>query len=68
METPMKRIFLITPLTAAVLLLSGCPDTKLPTPTPKVPAPKAQTTTLYSLPGASAENRNLNATTASIHS
>lgn len=37
----MKRIFLGVPLACAVLLLSGCPDTKLPNPTPKVPEPKA---------------------------
>ena len=37
----MKRIFLGIPLACAALLLSGCPDTKLPNPTPKVPEPKA---------------------------
>ncbi|MEO7400313.1 MAG: hypothetical protein ABIV07_06035 [Polaromonas sp.] len=38
----MKRLFLLPALAAAVLLLSACPDTKLPTPTtPKVPEPKA---------------------------
>lgn len=37
----MKRIFLGVPLACAALLLSGCPDTKLPNPTPKVPEPKA---------------------------
>ena len=40
-EINMKRIFLGLPLACAVLLLSGCPDTKLPNPTPKVPEPKA---------------------------
>lgn len=54
----MKRFFLLTPLTLAVLLLSGCPDTKLPTPTPKVPEPKAETTTLYGPPEIAALNRD----------
>lgn len=41
----MKRLYyLVTPLAAAAaLLLSGCPDAKLPSPAPKVPEPKAQT-------------------------
>lgn len=34
----MKRLCLVA---GAVMLLSACPDTKLPTPTPKVPEPKA---------------------------
>lgn len=37
----MKRLFLLPALATAVLLLSACPDTKLPSPTPKVPEPKA---------------------------
>lgn len=37
----MKRIFFGGLLSCAVLLLSACPDTKLPNPTPKVPEPKA---------------------------
>ena len=41
----MKRFFLGIPLTCAVLLLSACPDTKLPSPSPKVPEPKALDTT-----------------------
>ena len=41
----MKRFFLGTSLACAVLLLSACPDTKLPTPSPKVPEPKALSTT-----------------------
>ncbi|MEO6322397.1 MAG: hypothetical protein ABIR56_17070 [Polaromonas sp.] len=48
----MKRFFLLTPLTLAVLLLSGCPDTKLPTPTPKVPEPKAEKTSGQHAPAA----------------
>ncbi|MBG6073138.1 hypothetical protein IWX87_002909 [Polaromonas sp. CG_9.7] len=39
-----KRLFLVPPLACAALLLSGCPDAKLPTPTPMVPTPKAQLT------------------------
>ena len=34
----MKRIF---SLIFVAVLLSGCPDAKLPNPTPMVPAPKA---------------------------
>ena len=45
----MKRIFLGISLTCAVFLLSGCPDTKLPTPSPKVPEPKALGATQVSL-------------------
>lgn len=37
----MKRIFFGILLSCAVLLLSACPDSKLPTPSPKVPEPKA---------------------------
>ena len=37
----MKRLCL---LAGMVLLLSACPDTKLPTPKPKVPEPKAAAT------------------------
>lgn len=47
----MKRLFLLPALACTVLLLSACPDTKLPTPGPKVPEPKAETTMLYSPPG-----------------
>ncbi len=43
----MKHLF---PLTVAVLLLSGCPEAKLPTPAPKVPEPKAEITALSFLP------------------
>ena len=43
----MKRFFLGTSLACAVLLLSACPDTKLPTPSPKVPEPKALDTTPF---------------------
>ena len=46
----MKRLFLVLPLACAALLLSGCPDTKLPSPTPKVPTPKAQETVRDGLP------------------
>lgn len=37
----MKPLALVLPLACAATLLSGCPDTKLPTPTPTVPTPKA---------------------------
>jgi hypothetical protein len=64
----MKRFFLLTPLTFSVLLLSGCPYAKLPTPTPKVPEPKAQTTTLYGLPEITALNWNFDRVPASRRS
>ena len=54
----MKRFLLLTPLTFAVLLLSACPDAKLPTPAPKVPEPKAESAMLYSRPAMAALNRN----------
>ena len=41
----MKRLYLVTPLVLTAALLSGCPDTKLPSPAPKVPEPKAEKTT-----------------------
>lgn len=37
----MKRFFAILPLVCAAMLLSACPDAKLPNPAPRVPAPKA---------------------------
>lgn len=42
----MKRLCV---LAGMVLLLSACPDTKLPTPKPKVPEPKAAATTSFRL-------------------
>lgn len=36
----MKRIFFGISLGCAVLLLSACPDSKMPNPSPKVPEPK----------------------------
>jgi len=38
----MKRFVRSSALACTVVLLSACPDTKLPSPTPKVPEPKAQ--------------------------
>ncbi|MBH2020011.1 MAG: hypothetical protein I8H91_10780 [Burkholderiales bacterium] len=49
----MKRLFLVSSLACAALLLSACPDAKLPTPAPKVPEPKAENTLLYGSPGSS---------------
>lgn len=40
----MKRMLSALPLACAALLLSGCPEAKLPSPTPSVPTPKAQST------------------------
>lgn len=45
----MKLIF---PLTFVTLLLCGCPDSKFPTPPPKVPEPKVEPSALHSTPAA----------------
>ena len=42
----MKRLF---PLIFVVMLLSGCPNAKLPTPSPKVPEPKTETSSINQL-------------------
>jgi len=47
-EWKMKRIFFGISLGCAVLLLSACPDSKMPNPSPKVPEPKLQSTTKIS--------------------
>ncbi|MEO5660347.1 MAG: hypothetical protein ABIQ90_11220 [Polaromonas sp.] len=44
----MKRLFLLPVLGLAVVLLTACPDAKLPKPTPQVPKPKAETSRLDS--------------------
>lgn len=42
----MNRCCLLIPMSLAVVLLTGCPDnTKLPSPTPKVPQPKLESGT-----------------------
>ncbi|MDB5741738.1 MAG: hypothetical protein JWR68_53 [Polaromonas sp.] len=46
----MKRLFLALSVSCTALLLSGCPDAKVPSPTPKVPEPKAQVLRPDSLP------------------
>lgn len=38
----------VIPLLMAALLLSGCPDARIPKPPPRVPHPKADTTLFYS--------------------
>lgn len=40
----------IVPLTLAAALLCGCPETKIPTPPPRVPEPKVDTSTSQSMP------------------
>lgn len=55
----MKRLFLVLPLACAALLLSGCPDNKLPKPTPTVPTPKAQETVGHGLPQTVARHQPL---------
>lgn len=44
----MKHLLPLTLIAALGLLLSGCPDTKLPTPPPHVPVPKADASALHS--------------------
>ena len=39
----MKYLVLVLTLGCATFLLTGCPDSKLPTPSPSVPTPKANT-------------------------
>jgi uncharacterized lipoprotein YbaY len=55
----MKPLFLVLPLACAALLLSGCPDAKLPSPTPNVPTPKAQNAAVHRLPGAFAGHQRV---------
>ncbi len=55
----MKRLF---PLTFVAMLLCGCPDAKLPKPTPMVPKPKAAATTLYSPSGSALKTQNADQT------
>lgn len=38
----MRRFLLLAPLIGVLMLLTACPDDKLPTPAPKVPTPKAE--------------------------
>jgi PBP1b-binding outer membrane lipoprotein LpoB len=38
----------VIPLLMTALLLSGCPDARIPKPPPRVPHPKADTTSFYS--------------------
>lgn len=64
----MKHLFLLTPLTFAVLLLTGCPDTKLPTPAPKVPEPKVEAAMLDRPSGSAALNWNFDEVQAARHS
>ena len=42
----MKKLAPLTLLVLVALLLSGCPDSKMPKPPPKVPEPKLVTVTL----------------------
>lgn len=42
----MKRLL---PLALVVMLLSACPNAKLPTPAPKVPEPKTETSSFDGL-------------------
>lgn len=46
----MKHLLLLASLVSSVLLLSACPDSKLPTPGPKAPEPKATAAQLFSPP------------------
>ena len=40
----------LVPLALVALLLSGCPDSKLPKPPPKVPEPKLTATMRHTTP------------------
>ena len=53
----MKRLYRVAPLALAAMLLSGCPDTKIPSPAPKVPEPKAEKTTQQGHPAVGAVSR-----------
>lgn len=55
----MKQLVLAPMLACAVILLSGCPDSKLPTPTPSVPTPKANTAARQPMPASVAMNQHL---------
>ena len=55
----MKYLVLVLTLGCAAALLSGCPDSKLPTPSPTVPTPKANTAARQSLPASLAMNQPL---------
>lgn len=44
----MKHLFPFTLTAVLALLLSGCPDTKIPKVPPKVPVPKAADSALFS--------------------
>jgi len=48
----------LLPLTLLTLLLSGCPDSKLPKVPPSVPEPKAATSSLYSPSDLPAQHRS----------
>lgn len=47
----MKHLFPLTLIALLGLLLSGCPDAKLPTPPPNVPVPKAAGSALHNPSG-----------------
>lgn len=53
----MKHLVFVLPLACAAMLLSGCPNAKLPTPTPTVPTPKANAPSQYRLPANLALNQ-----------
>lgn len=38
----MRRFFLLAPLMATLMLLTACPNSKVPAPAPKVPTPKTE--------------------------
>ncbi|MDP2254708.1 MAG: hypothetical protein Q8K05_01400 [Polaromonas sp.] len=44
----MKHLLPLTLIALMSLLLSGCPDAKIPKPPPKVPVPKAAASALHS--------------------
>ena len=58
----MKYLVRVLPLACSAMLLSGCPDAKLPTPGPTVPTPKANVAAQQRSPGTLALDQPLAAT------
>jgi hypothetical protein len=55
----MKKLL---PLTLLALLLSGCPDSRIPKPPPKVPEPKLMTSPLQAAPASVSHGLGLDLT------
>jgi hypothetical protein len=55
----MKKLL---PLILLAMLLSACPDAKIPKPPPKVPEPKLLTSTFYTAPASVSHGLGLDLT------